>query len=48
MTIADISEVLKYLLMLCAPCALVINLVQFGANAVISAATGKGIKLNGK
>lgn len=48
MTIADISAVLKELLFICAPCALVINLVQFGANALISAATGKGIRLNGK
>lgn len=48
MTIADISEVLKYLLMLCAPCALVISLTQLGVNALLSAITGRGIRLNGK
>lgn len=48
MTIADISAVLRDLLYLCGPCALVINLVQFGTNAIISAATGRGIRLNGK
>lgn len=48
MTIVDISAVLKELLTLCAPCALIICLTQFGVNAIISAATGRGIRLNGK
>lgn len=48
MTIVDVSAFLKELLILCAPSALMINFVQFGVNALISAITGKGIKLNGK
>lgn len=48
MTIADVSAVLRELLLICAPCALIINFTQFGVNALISAITGRGIRLNGK
>lgn len=48
MTVEDISAVLRYLIAFCAAPALIINLTQFGVNALICAVTGKGLKLNGK
>lgn len=48
MTIEDISAVLRYLISYCAAPALIINLTQFGVNALICAITGKGLRLNGK
>lgn len=48
MSIADASQMLAYMITLCAPTALLINLVQFGVNALLSALTGRGLKLNGK
>lgn len=45
MSVSDISSIMIYLVTYCAPAAFVINLVGYGANVIISAATGKGVKL---
>lgn len=45
MSMEDIGQVMLYLVQYCAPAAFVINLVAYGANCLISAATGKGFKL---
>lgn len=44
-SVSDISSIMIYLVTYCAPAAFVINLVGYGANVIISAATGKGVKL---
>jgi hypothetical protein len=38
----------KDLVIYCTPIALIINLTQFGANAILSAITGRGLRLNGR
>lgn len=45
MSVNDIGQIMLYLVQYCAPAAFVINLVGYGANVIISAATGKGVKL---
>jgi len=45
MSVADVSRVLVELIEYCIPAAFVINLTSYGINAIIAAATGKGVKL---
>lgn len=45
MTIADASQVMLQLVSYCMPTAFIINIVSWGCNAILSAVTGKGIKL---
>lgn len=45
MTIGDASQVLLQLISYCIPCAFLFNLVGYCGNVIISAATGKGLKL---
>lgn len=48
MAVNDISQLLVYVLQYCVPAAFVINLVSWGAEVIISAATGRGLHLNGR
>lgn len=44
-SVSDISSIMIYLVTYCVPAAFVINLVGYGANVIIGAVTGKGVKL---
>lgn len=48
MTIEDCSALLGYILGAAVPPALLINLTAWGANCLLSAITGRGLRLNGK
>lgn len=48
MTIADCSSLLAQILGICVAPALLINLTQWGANVILSAITGRGLRLSGK
>lgn len=45
MSVNDIGEIMKFLVIYCAPCALVVNLVGYGAKVILGAITGKGLVL---
>lgn len=44
MSVNDISGVMLFLVEYCAPAALVVNLVAYGARVIIDAVTGRGLK----
>lgn len=48
MDVNNACILVRDLVLYCTPVALIINLTQFGANAILSAITGRGLRLNGK
>lgn len=48
MDVNNACMLVRDLVLYCTPVALIINLTQFGANAILSAITGRGLRLNGK
>lgn len=48
MDVVNACQLIKEIVAYCTPIALVINLTQFGVNAILSAITGRGLRLNGK
>lgn len=48
MTIADVSSLLTFILQQSVAPALIICLTQWGANVLIGAVTGRGLRLSGK
>lgn len=48
MSVSEVGQVVMYLVSYCAPAAMIINLVGWGARVIIDAITGKGLNLDGK
>lgn len=48
MTVADTSNLLMFILQQSVAPALIICLTQWGANVLIGAVTGRGLRLSGK
>lgn len=45
MSVADIAEIVRELVVYCTPAAFIINIVGWGSRVIIEAASGKGLRL---